>query len=135
MDSSTHILLCVLPTFAGIFSYECNFLRVRKSCDCPGFKSKNFGQIFKIKKLTIGFIVGILTQGVLDYLPHSYPFRSRFYIVFAFLLFVVGFIISQRQNKLLVAVCFAGCIFPDVNDLGGEIVNKHQGIPVPHLSY
>ena len=92
-------------------------------------------KFYNIPKLAIGFVTGILIHGVLDYLPHSYPLPSRFDIGFAFLLFVAGFLVSQKQNKLLVAVCFAGCVFPDVIDLGGEIANKHLGIPVPHLSF
>ena len=92
-------------------------------------------KIYDIKKLTIGFITGIFIHGILDYLPHSYPFRSRFDIILGFTLFLIGFFLAQNRSKLLVAVCFAGSIFPDVIDLGGEIANKHLGIPVPHLSF
>ncbi len=92
-------------------------------------------KIFNFQKLTIGFITGVLLHGVLDYLPHSYPFNSRFDIIFALILFIISSFVTQKQNRLLVLVCFAGAVFPDVIDLGGEIVNKHLGIPVLHLSY
>ncbi len=96
---------------------------------------KTSDKIFNIRKFTIGFITGILIHGVLDYLPHSYPFSSKFDIIFALILFTVGFLVTQKQNRLLVLVCFAGAIFPDVIDLGGEIANKYLGIPVPYLSF
>ncbi|NJM52531.1 MAG: hypothetical protein HC846_03505 [Blastocatellia bacterium] len=88
-----------------------------------------------LKKYAIGFAVGILIHGVLDFLPHSYPLPSKIDVIFALLVLILSLFLAQNQNKLLVLFCFSGAIFPDVVDLGAGIANKHLGIPLPQLNF
>jgi hypothetical protein len=43
--------------------------------------------------------------------------------------------ISQKQNLLLILICFAGAVFPDVIDLGPVIVNKYLQIALLQLPF
>jgi hypothetical protein len=86
-------------------------------------------------KYAIGFTAGILAHGILDYAPHEYPFYAKFDVPFALLLFMVTFFLVQPQNRLLLATCFVGALFPDLLDLGPAILNKNFGFPYFGLSY
>ena len=70
-----------------------------------------------IIKCLAGFIIGISIHGVLDFLPHEYPFRP-------------AFVLTQKQNRFLLTACFLGQIFPDLVDLGPAILNKYFGLPL-----
>jgi len=72
----------------------------------------------------IGFSIGILFHGVIDYLPHSYPIPSRIDIVLSLALAALAIAMSKPQNRLLVLACYLGCIFPDVVDLGPPAINR-----------
>lgn len=87
------------------------------------------------KKYLIGFVVGILVHGVLDFLPHQYPLPSKIDVVLASLLLPLFLLISQKQNFFLILACFAGSVFPDVIDLGPVIVDKYLHISLPQLSF
>jgi hypothetical protein len=93
------------------------------------------GNSWDMPKLTIGFAVGVLIHGVLDFLPHEYPLHSAFDVIFALMLLALMLFLAQNQNRLLILVCFAGAIFPDVLDLGPTIINKYWGITVPQLPF
>ena len=97
--------------------------------------AENWRSASALKRYAIGFIAGILVHGVLDFLPHQYPLPSKIDIVFAVLLFCLFLFVSQKQNRLLALFCFAGCVFPDVIDLGPAIVEKHLRISLPRLPF
>jgi hypothetical protein len=87
------------------------------------------------RRYIIGFIAGVLIHGVLDFLPHQYPLRSKTDVVSALILFAVFSFMAKWQNLLLLWTCFIGSIFPDLVDLSAGIVNKHLAIPIPELPF
>ena len=97
--------------------------------------SENWRSISALKKYAIGFAAGILVHGILDYLPHSYPLPSKFDVIFAISLSGGMLYLVQKQNRFLVLVCFAGCVFPDVVDLSPTIIKKYLDIEIPALPF
>ncbi|MBX7171087.1 MAG: hypothetical protein K1X72_09020 [Pyrinomonadaceae bacterium] len=95
----------------------------------------NWRSVAALKRYAIGFVSGILIHGILDFLPHNYPLPSKFDVAFAIVLLILTLWLAQKQNRLLVLICFIGSILPDVIDLGAGIANKHLGIPVPQLDF
>ena len=81
-----------------------------------------------IIKCLAGFVIGISIHGVLDFLPHEYPFRPAFDVLLALSLLTAAFVLTQKQNRFLLTVCFLGQIFPDLVDLGPAILNKYFGL-------
>lgn len=98
-------------------------------------KTENWLSLSALKKYLIGFVAGILVHGVLDLLPHQYPIPSKVDVVLALLLLLLFLFVSQKQNFLLILIGFAGCVFPDVIDLGPVIVDKYFGISLPRLPF
>ena len=96
---------------------------------------ENWISVSALKKYAVGFCAGILVHGILDFLPHNYPLSSKFDVIFALVLFLFFLLMAQKQNRLLVLVCFVGAIFPDLIDLSAAIADKHLGIPVSPLSF
>lgn len=88
-----------------------------------------------LAKYVIGFIAGILIHGLLDYAPHEYPIYSKVDPPLALFLLALTLFAAQKQNYLLILICFAGCIFPDIVDLGPVIVKKYLGISAPQLPF
>jgi hypothetical protein len=97
--------------------------------------AENWRSVSALKKYIIGFVAGILIHGVLDFLPHQYPLPSKIDVVLALFLFLLVLFVAQRQNFLLVLICLAGCVFPDVVDLGPVIVDKYLQISLPRLPF
>lgn len=87
------------------------------------------------KKYAVGFTVGILIHGVLDFLPHNYPIASKLDVIFALFILILSLFLTQNQNRFLVLSCFSGAIFPDVIDLSAGIINKHFKIPIPQFDF
>lgn len=88
-----------------------------------------------VAKFGVGFVVGVLVHGLLDYLPHEYPLQSKFDITLALILLLFALSAVQKQNIVLLLICFAGSVFPDVIDLGAAIANKHLGVALPQLPF
>lgn len=98
-------------------------------------RTENWRSAPAFKRYAIGFVVGILVHGVLDFLPHQYPIPSKVDVILASVLFCLFLFVAQKQNFLLVLSCFAGCVFPDVVDLGPVIVDKYLQISFPRLPF
>ena len=98
-------------------------------------KTENWRSLSALKKYLIGFAAGIIVHGVLDLLPHQYPIPSKVDVIVAPILLVLFLLASQKQNFLLILICFAGCVFPDVIDLGPTIVDKYLRIVLPRLPF
>lgn len=96
---------------------------------------EKWSSVSALKKYAIGFVTGVIIHGVLDFLPHNYPIASKFDVIFALFILVLGLFLAQNRNRFLILVCFSGAIFPDVVDLGAGIANKHLGIPIPQLDF
>jgi len=75
----------------------------------------------------IGFLIGVLLHGLLDYVPHSYPFDSRLDVSLSLTLASLAIAMSKPKNRLLALACYLGCIFPDLIDLGPAAINKLLG--------
>jgi hypothetical protein len=88
-----------------------------------------------LMKYLIGFVTGILVHGVLDLSPHQYPIPSKVDVILAPVLLLLFLFCSQKQDYPLILACFAGCVFPDIIDLGPVIVDKYLGISLPRLPF
>jgi hypothetical protein len=86
-------------------------------------------------KLCVGFVTGILIHGILDFLPHQYPLSSKIDIGLALLLLLMTLFFVRKQYILLILVCFAGSIFPDIIDLAPSIADKHLGVTIQQLPF
>ncbi len=91
--------------------------------------------VWNTSKFLIVFVVGILVHGVLDYLPHQYPIRSKVDIGVALFLFILTLFFIEKKNYLLLLIAFIGGIFPDLVDLSSGIADKHFGLLLPQLSF
>jgi len=79
----------------------------------------------------VAFTLGIISHGILDYVPHCYPINSKV-DVFISLLFISIFIfLVKGKYKLIATSSFVGCIFPDIIDLSPGIINSYLDIGVP----
>jgi hypothetical protein len=79
----------------------------------------------------IGFATGIVSHGVLDWLPHHYPLPSIADIIVSLVLFSGVCILARREARWVLLICFVGAIFPDLVDLGPAIVNKQMQSSLP----
>jgi hypothetical protein len=119
-------------TFHALGSFAVAAVLSLKAAESEFFGLKNSSTWLK---MAIGFVAGILIHGILDFLPHQYPLRSKFDVIFALGLLALTVFLAQKQNRLLILVCFGGAIFSDIIDLSAEIVNKYLGISIPHLPF
>ena len=81
--------------------------------------------------LAAGFVLGVLSHGLLDVAPHAYPIKSATDVSLSLLVFVAAVLFVRRRSRLLVTACFVGGIFPDLVDLGPAILNKRFGWSLP----
>jgi hypothetical protein len=81
--------------------------------------------------LGAGFMIGIAAHGALDFAPHSYPIKSAADVLLSLGLFGSALLLTRSRHWLLLVACFAGCIFPDVVDLGPAVLNKRLGWSLP----
>jgi hypothetical protein len=81
--------------------------------------------------LAVGFVAGVLMHGLLDYAPHAYSIKSAVDVLLSLALFSIALLLAGRRHWLLLGVCFLGCVFPDLVDLGPAIVNKRLGWSLP----
>ncbi|MDR2956429.1 MAG: hypothetical protein LBV43_15255 [Prevotella sp.] len=77
------------------------------------------------------FSAGLIIHGILDYLPHTYPFSATV-DVFLSLLVVAALIISSKPKYwLIICLAMLGSVFPDVIDLLPSILNKYLTFDLP----
>ena len=77
------------------------------------------------------FVIGLISHGILDYVPHCYPIPSKI-DAFVGLSIILGFtFLAQKTYRLIVFCAFVGCIFPDLVDLLPAILNKYLGLEIP----
>ena len=81
--------------------------------------------------LAVGFVIGVLLHGVLDFAPHSYPFSAAFDIALCLALFAAFAFLVKRRNLVLLAACYLGCLFPDIVDLLPAMINKRVNLGLP----
>lgn len=84
-----------------------------------------------LKRSCLVFLIGIIFHGILDYIPHCYPFPSKIDAILSLLLIIVAILSADRKYRLIVAASFAGNIFPDLIDLSSGILNKYMHLNIP----
>jgi hypothetical protein len=79
------------------------------------------------------FVAGIISHGVLDYVPHCYPVNSKVDAVVALVMIVAATWFAHGAYRAIVGLSFLGSVFPDLIDLGPKIVNRqlNLGLTLP----
>jgi hypothetical protein len=91
--------------------------------------STNPKKVFAISILA--FVVGIISHGALDYLPHCYPINSKIDAIAGLIMIISVTWLTNKKYRLIIGLAFAGCIFPDLVDHLPSILNKEFGFSLP----
>jgi len=84
-----------------------------------------------IRTSVIVFIIGILSHGILDFIPHCYPIPSKLDVSLGLLMIIIITWLSNKKYRILILSSFIGCITPDLIDLSPAIINKQLGWNLP----
>jgi hypothetical protein len=81
------------------------------------------------------FVLGIMAHGVLDGLPHEYPFRAVGDTL-ATAALVLPWMLKRIQPRfrLLLLVALIGTVLPDVIDHVPRDLNRHLGTHLPEVT-
>ena len=82
-------------------------------------------------KAAVAFVIGVISHGALDYIPHCYPINSRVDVIAGAIIMTMLTFLSKPNYRWMVGLAFIGCIFPDLIDLSPEILNKFFGLSIP----
>jgi hypothetical protein len=74
-----------------------------------------------------------MSHGLLDGLPHEYPFRALGDTLWTAGLFVAWMLFIQPRYRLLLAFAFVGAELPDLIDHVPRDLNRHLGLHLPVL--
>jgi hypothetical protein len=85
-----------------------------------------------LRVLTVVFIAGVLSHGVLDGLKHGYPVSPFIDPPLALLLAAVWVRRVQPRYSILIVTAFAAAILPDVIDLGLGVARYIFGMHRPN---
>lgn len=77
------------------------------------------------------FVVGIISHGVLDYVPHCYPINSKIDALLGVTIILATTWLANKRYRLIVAFSFIGSMIPDLIDLAPAIINKQLGTSLP----
>ena len=87
---------------------------------------------FENKKISLfGFVLGVLSHGILDYIPHCYPINSKVDVISSLIIFLLLVYYVKNKFKILVIAILLGSIFPDLIDLSPGIMNSLFNINLP----
>jgi hypothetical protein len=75
-----------------------------------------------------GFTLGIIFHGVWDYIPHCYPLSGVADALVSLSVMLIILIFAKGRRKVLTGACFLGGVFPDVIDLGPNLLNQYLGL-------
>jgi hypothetical protein len=79
------------------------------------------------------FLLCVMSHGVLDGLPHEYPFRALGDTLWTVGLVFAWMFLIQPRYRLLLAVAFLGAELPDLIDQVPRDLNRHLGLHLPVL--
>ena len=79
----------------------------------------------------LAFTVGLISHGVLDYIPHCYPINSKIDAIAGLTMILLITWLTNKKYRLIMGLSFLGCIFPDLVDLLPSIINKQLGLSLP----
>ena len=81
----------------------------------------------------VAFVLGVMSHGVLDGLPHEYPFRALGDTLTSLALVTTWMAITRPGYRMLPIIALAGALLPDVIDHVPEDLNRHLGTHFPVL--
>jgi len=90
--------------------------------------SKNF-----IWTSILAFTVGLISHGVLDYIPHCYPVNSKLDAIAGLTMILTTTWLTNKKYRLIMGLSFLGSVFPDLVDLLPSIINKQLGLGLPTI--
>ncbi len=82
-------------------------------------------------KSVLAFTIGIISHGILDYVPHCYPINSKLDAIGGLIMILVLIGLTKKPYRLVTTAACLGCIFPDLIDLAPSILNKQMGLQLP----
>lgn len=85
----------------------------------------------KCLKMLSGFVLGIISHGVLDYVPHCYPINSKIDVIISLSIILIGVYVVKSEWKPVVALILLGSILPDLIDLSPGIINSLLKLNLP----
>ncbi len=85
----------------------------------------------KTAKTFAGFIIGTLSHGILDYIPHCYPINSKVDFLLSLTLMFLTIYFVKKEYKILITAILLGCVFPDIIDLSPGIINSQLNLNLP----
>lgn len=91
-------------------------------------KNKPSGIKYTWLRPSMGFVLGVLSHGVLDCIPHCYPIHSKIDVGLSLGIILAAMYRVVSKYKWLMSATMFGCIFPDIFDLGPKILHKNLGI-------
>jgi len=97
-------------------------------------KSDSIFSSNSIKQGLLSFVLGVTSHGVLDVIPHCYPFNSKLDAIASFLIMASIIFFIKNKYRFAVGMAFVGCFFPDLVDLSPQILNKYLGLNLPKLA-
>lgn len=77
------------------------------------------------------FLLGVVSHGILDYVPHCYPVNPKTDAIIGLLLIPGLIYFTKIPYRIAVAGAFSGSLFPDLVDLSPGILNSllHLNLP------
>ncbi|MBZ9634876.1 hypothetical protein [Clostridium sp. FP1] len=69
-----------------------------------------------LKILTLGFIGNIIGHGIMDLIPHNYPFTRNTDVLISFGVFLLSMLFVKKEYVFSVSFCFLGGVLPDLID-------------------
>jgi hypothetical protein len=79
------------------------------------------------------FLLCVMSHGVLDGLPHEYPFRALGDTLWTLGLFCGWMLFIRPRFRPLLAIAFVGAELPDLIDHVPRDLNRHLGLHLPVL--
>jgi hypothetical protein len=79
------------------------------------------------------FVLGVMSHGVLDGLPHEYAFKWLGDTIASATLVGVWLAITKPGYRSLLLIAIAGAVLPDVIDHVPRDINRHLGTHLPEL--
>jgi hypothetical protein len=77
------------------------------------------------------FGIGIISHGILDFIPHCYPINSKLDVILGLIIIATTIWFIKKRYRIVAISSFIGSIFPDLVDLLPSILNKQIGFNLP----
>ena len=84
-----------------------------------------------IRTSVCAFVVGIISHGALDYIPHCYPINSKLDAMAGLAMILTTIGLTHKKYRSIMGLSFLGCVLPDLVDLSPAILNKQLVLGLP----